>query len=568
MTKYDRKWNIFDKKSQLDLDLPFWFLSILKKRGIETEEDVMDYLDPKYEKITSFDNFIRIKEAAKRIKKAVKKKEKILVYGDYDVDGITATTLVFDLLKKIGAHYVEAYIPHRVSEGYGLNKKRVESFARDGFTLIIAVDCGIGSKKIVDSTDHVDFIIIDHHKIDPLKIPTTSINIHPSLTVDKKEYALSGCGMAFYFLRTVQSLFLEKIKHGQEKWYLDLVALSTVCDIVPLAGENRILAKWGLKVLSKTKRPGLVALAESAGINLSEIGAYEAGFLIGPRINAAGRIESADLSFELLTTVEKNRAKEVAHNLTELNRERQQLCEKITKEAIGKIEKSKKINNNIYILSSKDWSRGVAGIVASKVSEKYNKPVIIFENDGNYHHGSARSIDGFDIVEALKKCQDTIKKFGGHSRAAGLTVSNDNFTSFSNKLIRIANKDISKEVFQKVIEIDTEISFVEINDEAIELIYKMEPTGFSNPRPVFLIKDVFVFDIFRVGGRKEHIKFKIKNLKNIEQSGRSFSGICFNEKRDLIEGQRYDLVGTLSYNIWNNKKSIEFRGIDFKASIF
>lgn len=565
MTATSKKWKLFKGKRQLSLDLPIWFLNVLEKRGLNSNKEADSYLEPKYEEIVAYNNFFGTEEAAERISKAVKIKEKVLIYGDYDVDGITATALLVELLNKIGVHVVEAYIPHRTTEGYGLNKKAIDMFIDKGFSLIITVDCGIGSKKIIDSLDNADFIVIDHHKIDQKNLPKKSINIHPSLNKDNKEYSLSGCGMAFYFLRSVQSRFSEKLALGQEKWYLDLVALATICDVVPLIGENRNLAIWGLRVLSKTKRPGIIALAKVSGVDLSCVNSYDVGFLLGPRLNAAGRIENAKLTLELLTTLDQVIAENIAKKLNNLNMERQKMCERIIAEATREIERSKDKEDKLFLLSKETWPRGVVGIVASKLSEKHYRPVIIFENDGEKYHGSARSIDGFDIVEALRSCEASLEKYGGHAKAAGLTVKKENFAIFSEKLILLANKKIKETNLVKTIEIDAKIKISEITNEALELINKMEPTGFKNPRPVFLLEKVELGAINRVGGKKEHIKFKIKDKESLHSSEK-ISGIVFNEKRDLIESQKYDMVGTLKYNIWNNQKSIELRLMDFKES--
>lgn len=566
MSKGLKKWKLFESKKRSDLDLPFWFLNILEKRGLTSKKNVTNYLQPKYESLTPFDNFLGTKEAAERISKAVKEEEKIVIYGDYDVDGLTATTLIYELLSKIGALNFETYIPHRESEGYGLNKGAIDGFIKSEVDLVITVDCGITSKGLIDEAKNIDFIVVDHHQIDFDKLPQKSINIHPSLTKDKREYSLSGCGIAFYLAKAVQQRFMNEFPPGQEKWLLDLVALATICDIVPLIGENRTLATWGLKVLSKTKRVGLLALAKSASINLEEVTSYEVGFSLGPRLNAAGRIEHAKLALELLTTKDGHRAQMIAKELSELNTERQKMCERIITEAREELKNSNQKEHKIFLLSNKNWPRGVVGIVASRISDEHHKPVIVFENDGQNHHGSARSIDGFDIVEALGSCNECLEKFGGHAKAAGLTVKDEKFVIFSDRIVFLANEKIKEEDLVKTIEIDTKINSVEINDKALDLIAKMEPTGFGNQKPVFLIEGVTVEDVNRVGKGREHLKFKIQQIKTKNQQSKEIGGISFNEERELEEAGKYDMVGTLKYNIWNNRKSIEFRMIDFRKS--
>jgi len=531
---------------------------------LDTEDLIGAYLDPQYENLVSVDDFLGIKEAVNRIAEAKNKKEKILIYGDYDVDGVTATALILESLNRVGIQGIETYIPHREEEGYGLNKEALREIKKSGAKLVITVDCGITSANLIDSDPDLEFIVIDHHEIDKKKLPKKSINIHPSLTRSKKEYFLSGCGTAFFLARGLQKKFQDIYSDGQEKWLLDLVALATICDIVPLMGDNRILATWGLAVINKTKREGLLALARVASLEIDKIGAYEVGFILGPRLNAAGRIDHAKLALEILTTRDKIRAYEVAKNLNQLNLERQEMCERILAEAREEVKKTGQQKHKVFLLSNKNWPRGVVGIIASRISEEHNKPVIVFEDDGDYHHGSARSIDGFDIVEALGGCADCLEKFGGHSKAAGLTVSRDKFVLFSDKLVEIADKKIKKSDLVKKIEIDTEIKISEINNEALDLISKMNPVGYGNSRPIFMVRGVAVTLVTRVGKNKEHLKFRIQAPETNNQG--AISGIVFNEDRELVEGQEYDMVGTLKYNIWNGRKSIDFGVIDFRES--
>jgi single-stranded-DNA-specific exonuclease len=566
MSKELKKWKIqkqpASSKEQI-AGLPGWFLNILVNRGLDSLDAVNDYLEPEYSKLAPVENFIGMQEGVERIKQAISEKEKVVIYGDYDVDGITATALLSEVLNKISVHDFETYIPHRENEGYGLNQEALDSLRESGAKLIITVDCGISSKEIIDNQNELDFIVVDHHQIDDDKLSKKAINIHPSLTNDKKEYRLSGCGIAFYFARALQQEFKDVYLAGQEKWLLDLVALATICDIVPLVGDNRILATWGLKVLAKTKRKGLIQLAKIISINLSEVGSYEVGFLIGPRLNAAGRLEHAKLALELLTTDDSVRATEIAGDLNRLNIERQQMCERIIEEAREEIKSGSQKDHKIFLLSNKNWPRGVVGIVASRISDEHHRPVIVFEDDGEVHHGSARSIDGFNIVEALSSCDDCLESFGGHAKAAGLAVSKEKFILFSDKLVSIAKDKIKEEDLKKTVEIDTKIERHEINDEALSLIARMEPTGYGNTRPLFLLENVQIEGINRVGKGKEHLKFSIKQTANSKQQT-AISGIAFSEERDLKEGKNYDLVGFLKYNIWNNRKSIEFRMVDFR----
>jgi len=495
---------------------------------------------------------------SKRIISARDNNEKVVIYGDYDVDGVTSTALMYDLLSSIGNKKLETYIPHREEEGYGLNEEAVSELIKKKTDLIITVDCGITSGELISKfSDKIDFIIIDHHEILEEKMPQKALIIHPSLINKNEPPKLSACGMAFFLAKRMTEIPESGYRPGQEKWLLDLVALSTVCDIVPLIGQNRILAKYGLVVLSKTKRIGLAALASVAQIKLAEVSAYDVGFLLGPRINASGRLEHAKKSLELMLTKSKPEAMKISADLNNINSERQKLCERILAEAKAEIESSDKKEHEIYLLANKNWPRGVVGIIASKINDAYSRPVIVFEHDGVEYHGSARSIDALDITESLAECEDCLIKFGGHAKAAGLSVSEEKWVLFNDKLLEIVRGKISQEDLAPVIKIDTLIGESEISEETIEKISALEPFGFGNPNPIFALNDTEVEGVNRVGSTKEHLKFKLKN------SG--VSAISFGDETPIKDGDKVDLAGTLRYNVWNDRKSIEFRVIDIKV---
>jgi single-stranded-DNA-specific exonuclease len=430
---------------------------------------------------------------------------------------------------------------------------------------VVAVDCGITAGALIDSQKSLDFIVIDHHSIDQAKLPQRAHLIHPSLTIDKYEYGMSAAGMAFIFALALQSEFSNDFLLGQEKWLLDLVALSTVCDIIPLTDQNRLLAYWGMVVLNKTKREGLKALMNVSGVEIGAADAYSAGFLLGPRINAAGRLESAKKALQLLLTTDKKEARELATDLNRLNQERQLLCERIVTEAHRKVEQEGQAEAPIHILSDKNWPRGVVGIVASRITDYYNRPSIILEDDGELHHGSARSIDGVNITELLSETSDFLVKFGGHAKAAGLTVTHEHFLVLRDKLLALVGNKLKKIDLSRELVIDTVIKSEEINDEAMALLAKMEPTGYGNKRPVFMSKGVIFTDIKRVGKTKEHLKFSI--LPPHPSNLLPLPAVAFSESREVHRDLPYDVVFTLKYNVWNNRKNIEARVIDFREAI-
>lgn len=569
MTKIVKNWKILPgfKGKISKRSLPGWVFDVLANRGIKTEQEISSYLDPEYEGLFDSSVFKGTKEVVERIALAKQNKEKVVVYGDYDVDGITATALVSEVLNKIGIQN-ECYIPHREEEGYGLNEAAVKEIIKSGAELIIAVDCGISSKDVIDSQPKdIDFIVCDHHEIVKEKVPKNAIIIHPELLKgsDPNGIQLSACGMAFFLSRALQKEFESEFPLGQEKWLLDLTALATICDVIPLTGQNRILAKWGLSVISKTKRVGLLELMKVAGVKPGEINSYAVGFLLGPRLNAAGRLEHAKKALDLLLTKDPAKAKVLAEHLNKLNLERQKMCEKILAEAKAEIESGDKKDHEIFLLSNKNWPRGVVGIIASKLSDSYSRPVIIFEHDGKEHHGSARSVEGFDITEALSECEDCLLKFGGHAKAAGLSLSDKHFVVFAEKMLEITRNKIKKESLKPTVIIDTKIKADKIDAEMLDMIASFEPFGYGNHTPTFLLENAAIENIKQVGANKEHLKFSIKRTANSEQRT-ALGAIWFNYDMEITEKNRYDMVFTLRYNVWNNQKTIELRIIDMRVS--
>lgn len=561
MGEKEKKWKIlpgFQGKKRGSKH-PAWLYDVLANRGIDTEQEISSYLDPKYEDLLPTDTFLNMGEAVEKIAKAREKSHKVTVYGDYDVDGITATALVREVLGKIGVQDVETYIPHREEEGYGLNKEAVDEIITGGTKLLITVDCGVTSKELIDYLikKKVEVLVCDHHEIEKKLLPATIV-IHPDLIKKGQPAHLCACGMAFFLAKALSEKYPSYFPAGQEKWLLDLVALATICDVVPLTGQNRILAGYGLRVLGKTKRIGLSELIRSAGTTPAEVNSYAVGFLLGPRINAAGRLEHAKKALELLTTDDKVRASSIAYDLGKLNMERQKMCEKILEEAKAEIESSDKKDHEIFLLANKHWPRGVVGIIASKLSDAYARPVIVFEDDGNQYHGSARSIEGFDITAALGDCKEHICKFGGHAKAAGLTVEGGKFILFKDKLLEIAKRSIKKEDLTQVLIADTKIEEAIINDDMVDTISGMEPFGYGNHTPTFVISGAEITGMKKVGGGGEHLKF------NLKKSG--LSAIFFNAGREVEEGRGYDLLVSLRYNFWNQRRSVEVRVIDLRES--
>lgn len=556
-------------------EYPNWLFSVLANRGIKTAAEIAAFLAPKYEDLLPAAAFLNMAAAAERIGEALDKKEKVVVYGDYDVDGITATAMVAESLNKIGVQNFETYIPHREEEGYGLNPEALRELQKNGAKLVVAVDCGITAGAIIDAPEFadLDFIVCDHHEIDKADLPQKSVNLHPSFT--KKGIPaqdLSACGLSFFLLKALQEKYPAKIPAGQEKWFLDLAALATICDVVPLTGQNRLLAKYGLMVLAKSKRPGIEELAKTASLKPAEINSYAVGFLLGPRLNAAGRLEHAREALNLLLTQNTKEAQTLALHLSALNNDRQKMCERILAEAKAEIENGGKKDHEIYLLANKNWPRGVVGIIAGRLAETYARPVIVFEHDGENYHGSARSVEGFDITEALGEVSEHIIKFGGHAKAAGLTVEAGKFVVFQEKLLEITRGKIKKESLAREVIIDAEIEADEINDAMLDLIAGLEPFGYGNHTPTFIIAEVEVAGLKKVGSKQEHLKFNVKAKMTNDKPANSnlqpptLNAIWFNYGMDVKEKQPYDLAFTLRYNVWNERKTIELRIIDMRIA--
>ena len=563
-----KRWNVGAKTKGFESKLfSADFTRLLMTRGIGSDKAAHKYIYPNYADLTDPFTLPDMKVAVDVIAAAVSKDAKIAIYGDYDVDGVTATAILADFFRKIGVEVV-SYIPSRVDEGYGLNVEAVESLAKEGIKLIITVDCGSTSMDVVGAANKLGLqvVVTDHHilKQDKGKIvlPAAAAVVNPKrMTPESPLYELAGAGVAFYLVRALQTRFAEKFAPGQEKWLLDLVALGTICDVVPLIDENRILAKYGLSVLARSRRVGIEALATVAEVNLQFVDSYKVGFLLGPRLNAAGRIEHARSALSLLLTEDIKEAETLAASLNELNLERQEITERITTEARALIEKTDK-KQKIYLLSGKDWPAGVVGIVASRLAEEYGRPMLVMEDMGKELKGSARSIKSFNIIEALSECGELLTRFGGHAFAAGFSLDKDKFILLNEKLISISGDRISEVDLQPEISIDLDILNKNIDQKFIEELSLLEPYGRENNKPLFLIKNAKIADARLVGNPAVHLKL------NIDQGGYPLAGIAFGygEKLDVEIGSEYDLVVTLEINEWNHRKSPEFRLIDLAAS--
>jgi len=503
-----------------------------------------------------------MKKAVDRIKISVEKNEKIGIFADYDADGIPAAALLYKTLKAIGiTSYV--YIPNR-EHGYGLSKQGIDYLISKKCNLIITADLGIRNFAEAEycKENNIDLIITDHH-IPAEKIPDALAVVNPKLKGNKYPFKeLCGCGVVYKLAQALSKEFPKEIDQEFLKSNLDLVAISTIADVVPLIGENRVLAHYGLIILKITRNIGLKELLKVSGIKKEDVGAYAVGFQLAPRINAPGRIDHATKSYELLITEDKEEARELAMWLNEKNEDRQLAMAVVEKSAVEKIEKEELFKNNIIIVAG-NWLKGVIGPSASHLVEKYSRPVILFAKDNDVYVGSARSVEGVNIVEIFEKAKDYIKKFGGHKGAAGLSVTNlEKFVKF---VVDFSNKFIKPENLIKKIKVDAEIKPNEMKKEICDKISKFEPFGMGNARPVFVAKNTEIVSPRLIGATQKHMSAQVK------YGGKLFRMVCFNfadqnSIKDINSNTLYDLAFTLDINSWKGESNLDLKLIDFKIS--
>lgn len=536
-----------------DKKIPAVIIQILKNRGYLTREAIESFFAPTINNLYDPFLILDMEKAVKRLVLAIERKERILIHGDYDTDGITGIVLLYRHLRKLGLD-VNYYIPNRIVEGYGVSSAGIDYAIENGCSLIITVDCGITSFEELQyaRAKNIDVIVCDHHA-PIIKLPFACALLNPKLPESNYPFKeLAGVGVAFKFLQAFYRY--QKIDENRLFSDLDLVALGSVVDVVPLIDENRYLVKLGLKKLNKSQKKGIQALKKVADLK-GEITAYHLGFIIGPRINACGRLRDAKIAVELLLTDDFNQALNYAQELSNDNQQRQQIEEKILQEAIEKIESERIKDNRVIIVGKEDWHEGIIGIVASRIVEEYARPVIILSLKQEHARGSARSIDGFDITAALNFCADDLMKFGGHKQAAGLEIANTNIKKFQEKINLYAQK-FDEEIFTKRYYYDMKLDLKEITEEVVYFLKYFEPTGMGNPQPVFLGEDFEVVGVPIVVG-KEHLKFAVRRDKV------AFPAIAFNQANKILQLEpgktKIDCLYTIYEDSLVGKKKIVLR---------
>lgn len=531
---------------------------IIVNRHVVNDEDVRIFITPTRDDFHNPFLFKGMDIAVDRIIKAINNKEKILIYGDYDVDGITSTTVLKKYLMDRGIS-VDTYIPNRLHEGYGLNKKAIDTIKERNIDLIITVDCGISAIEEVDYAVRLcmDIIVTDHHEVGE-KLPNALAVIDAKRKDNTYPFrALAGVGVVFKLIQAL-SIKLE-IKPEEYLKYLDLVCVGTISDIVPLEGENRTIAKLGLMLIKVTRNLGLRELIKSSGYK--EIDSNTISFGVAPRINACGRMGHEEEALKLFLAEDLESATKITKELNEYNTLRQSTEKAIYEEAVQQIEKNHLDENNSIVLGGKGWHHGVIGIVSSKVTDKYYKPSILLSFEDDIAKGSGRSVPGFDLYEGLTKCEDLLEKYGGHSMAVGLTLKKENLEKFKERFEQIAKEKNIKELVP-IIYIDDELKLKDINMELVKSLSILEPFGEANKVPLFLIRNLKI-DSIRALSEGRHLKLTLRDENFVINAIGFELGYLAEEYRI---GDRIDVVGTLEINSFNGFSSIQINMKDIRKS--
>ena len=539
---------------------------LLFNRGLETKEKAEKFFDFSYEKDLSDPfAFSQMAKAMERMKVAKEKKEKIAIFGDYDADGVTSTALLIENLEKLGFSEMIIYIPDRQLEGYGINPESIEYLAKEKVKLIITVDCGITSIEEVQQAQKLgmDVIVTDHHHA-PDELPQALAIINPNCEKAKENsQGLAGVGVAFKFAQALWQTFDQK-NADQLKWSLDLVAIGTIADCVPLLEENRILTKYGMVVLSKTRRVGLLEMFKVGRIIVGENNVYDTqkvSFQISPRINASGRMDHASVSYKLIMEKDVVAARDMALEVESNNQKRQKITQEIVKE-IRAIAQKDFTDQKIIFAANENWPVGILGLAAGRISDEFNKPTVVLQKQGMELAGSLRSIPQINIVESLEKCEDCLLRFGGHSQAAGVRVQAEKMEEFQKKLSAIVEKELTGKDLTPEIEIDCEITPAEINWDLMLELKKLEPFGEGNEEPVFLAQNLVIEEIKIVGNGNKHLKFLLRGEIG---SAKVFDAIAFGfgqKVEDFHQGDKIDVVFNLNEDEWNGNKKIQIKVID------
>jgi single-stranded-DNA-specific exonuclease len=563
----ERRWKILPRDEQKivllqqSLKIHNAICNILVQRRIETYDDAKSFYRPELKDLHDPWLMKGMTQAVERIKHAFYHKQKILVFGDYDVDGTTSVACMYQFLKKLSPH-VDFYIPHRYREGYGISKAGIDFAKENNFELIISLDCGIKSISLIRYAKEleIDFIVCDHHLPDDELPPAVAI-LNPKQKDCLYPYKeLCGCGVGFKLITALAQAF--NLPDDSIVEYLDLVATAIAADIVPMTGENRVLAYYGLKKASENPNNGIKALSFLSGLT-KKVQINNLVFMIAPRVNAAGRMDDARKAVQMFIAESYEEALHYAEMLHSDNTDRKEADVSITEEALALIDGNiELIKRKSTVVFQPHWHKGVVGIVASRLIEKYYRPTIVLTQSGEYAAGSARSVPGFNLYEAIHACKDHLIGYGGHFAAAGMTLEIEKIDAFRDHFEQIVAATIHEELLIPEIVIDAEISFKDIKESFYKILCEMEPFGPENLRPVFIVKNVNESGFSKIV-KEQHIRFVLKQ-DNITLTGIGF-GMA--EKFHLLQfGKQIDIVFKIDENEWNGQKSLQLRMLDFRLS--
>jgi single-stranded-DNA-specific exonuclease len=561
------RWTIKPKPSEEKvkqlkeaLNVEDFVATLLVQRGIETFEQARQFFRPTLEDLHNPYLMKDMDKAVERIELAIENGENILVFGDYDVDGTTAVSLVSSYLKTYYPN-VATYIPDRYDEGYGVSFKGIDYADDNGFSLIIALDCGIKSIDHVAYAKerNVDFIICDHHRPGE-NLPEAVAVLDPKRDDCTYPYdELCGCGIGFKLIQALGENRNQTIEDLTS--YLDLVATAIAADIVPMTGENRVLAYFGLQVINADPRPGFKALIHQ--IKKKTLDITDVVFIIAPRINAAGRIKHGNHAVELLTEFDFEQAQQFASEIEAYNSERKDLDKQITKEALSQIVENNEEKRFTSVVFQEDWHKGVIGIVASRLIETYYRPTLVFTKSGDKYAASARSVKGFDVYNALEACSEHLEQFGGHMYAAGMTLLEENYLAFKNAFEKVVEETIHPDMLTPEISIDAEINLSDITPKLTRILKQFEPFGPQNMTPVFLTKNVKDTGYAqKLGAEEEHLKLFVRQNSS---EGMAAIGFGLGNKMELTTNKKsFEAVYCIDENEWNGKTSVQLRLKDIK----
>lgn len=565
----EKRWNILpfnNNKAELlkqSLGISLTICKILVQRGIENFDDARNYFRPQLEQLHSPWLMKDMQKAVSRIEQAISDAEKILIFGDYDVDGTTAVASMYQFITGIyDEAFTDFYIPHRYREGYGISRMGIDFAAANGFGLIISLDCGIKSVELIGyaKTLGIDFIVCDHHLPDKI-LPEAAAILNPKqpdCTYPYKE--LCGCGVGLKLMAALA----EHYSMPPETYYcyLDLVATAIAADIVPMTGENRILAYHGLKKINNNPVPGIKALIKLGNIQ-QELSITNVVFVIAPRVNAAGRMDDARKAVQLFIEKDPVKAMEFAEMLHSDNSDRKEADSSITREALDIIQADDElIKSKSSVVYNENWHKGVVGIVASRLIEHFYRPTVVLTKSGDLVAGSARSVAGFNLYEAIYACREYLVAYGGHFAAAGLSLLPEHVNAFRQKFNEVVSETIDERLLIPEIIIDAEISFTEITESFYNILVQMEPYGPENMRPVFIARNVMETGYSKIL-KEQHVRFVVK------QQQLTLTGIGFNmhDKFDLLSMKKpLDIVFTIDENEWQGNKTLQLKMIDIRLS--